>query len=303
MFFFQELLAIFTSTLLPVFLIAGAGYVLARFVSLDVRTLGRFLYYLATPSLVFRSLYRMQSDLAALGHLAVIAIGVMTVGLTLGWLAGRDQDRRRRAGIMLGSAISNNGNMGIPISLFAFGEAGQALATVYFAIASLLSNTVGVLVASSGSLSPANALAATVRAPVLYAATLGLIFNQTGFPVPQPVFSALDLLAGAAVPGMLVLLGIQLRSTQFAGSQRLAWRSVAVRLAVSPLVAAAIALLLGLGGVERDVAILQAAMPTAVMTTVLATEFSAAPHLVSAIVLFSTLGSMVSLSIVLALLR
>ena len=297
----ESLLAIFASTLLPVFLVALAGYILAAFVALDGRTLGRFLFFLATPSLVFRSLYQMQIDLTALQHIAVVTIGVLVIGVALSMLASLGQDRRRRAGLILAGAIGNNGNMGIPICFFAFGEAGVALATVYYAISSFLSNTVGVVIASAGSTTILRAIVHSLQSPVLYAAVLGLLFNQAHVTVPKSVFSAIELLAGAAVPGMLVLLGSQLRGTHFGGDQRIVWRSVLVRLVASPLVALALCNWMGVVGLERQVLIVQAAMPTAVMTTVLATEFDAAPRLVAAAVLATSLLSMVTLSVVLSL--
>ena len=297
----DALLAIFASTLLPVFLVAAAGYALAAFVPLDGRTLGRFLFFLATPSLVFRSLYQMSLDLTALGHVAAITVGVLIVGVLLSYAASYGQSRRRRAGLVLAGAIGNNGNMGIPICLFAFGEAGVALATVYYAISSFLSNTVGVVIASAGGSTLLRAGLHSLQSPVLYAAVLGLLFNRTHVAVPGPVLSAVDLLGGAAVPGMLVLLGAQLRSTTFGGDQRIIWRGVLIRLVASPLVAWGLCTLLGIGGLERQVLIVQASMPTAVMTTVLATEFDAAPRLVAAAVLATTLLSMGTISVVLSL--
>jgi malate permease and related proteins len=297
----ESLLAIFASTLLPVFLVALAGYVLSSFVELDGRTLGRFLFFLATPSLVFRSLYRMTLDVTALQHVAVVTVGVMVVGVVLSLLVSVGQERRRRAGLILAGSIGNNGNMGIPICYFAFGDAGVALATVYYAITSFLSNTVGVVIASAGSTTVLRALVHSLQSPVLYAAVLGLLFNQVQITVPESLFSAIDLLAGAAVPGMLVLLGMQLRGTHFGGDQRIVWRSVLIRLVASPLVALALCNWMGVGGLERQVLIVQAAMPTAVMTTVLATEFNTAPRLVAAAVLASSLLSMVTLSVVLSL--
>lgn len=297
----DSLLAIFASTLLPVFLVASAGYVLSAFAPLDSRTLGRFLFFLATPSLVFRSLYRMTLDLTTLQHVAFITVGVLVAGVALGWLASYGQARRQRAGLILASAIGNNGNMGIPICLFAFGEAGVALATVYYAITSFLSNTIGVVIASAGSSTLLRAALHSLQSPVLYAAVLGLTFNRARIAVPASVFSAIDLLSGAAVPGMLVLLGSQLRQTHFGGDQRIIWRSVLIRLVASPLIAWVLCSLLGIGGLERQVLIVQAAMPTAVMTTVLATEFDAAPRLVAAAVLATTLLSMATVSVVLSL--
>jgi predicted permease len=243
----------------------------------------------------------MTLNLATLQHVALITIGVLVVGLGLGYAASVGQTRRRRAGLILASAIGNNGNMGIPICLFAFGEAGVALATVYYAITSFLSNTIGVVIASAGSSTVLRAGVHSLQSPVLYAAILGLFLNQTAIAVPGNILDAIDLLAGAAVPGMLVLLGSQLRSTHFGGDQRIIWRSVLIRLVASPLVAWALCSLLGISGLERQVLIVQAAMPTAVMTTVLATEFDAAPRLVAAAVLATTLLSMLTLSVVLSL--
>ena len=294
----SALLAIFSSTLLPVLLLALAGYLLAAWVPLDTRTLGRILFYLATPALVFRSLYTMQVDLLALQHMAVVTVAVLAIAAFLGWTMTRGASRPQRSGLTLASAVGNSGNMGIPICLFAFGEAGATLAAIYYAITSFLTNTAGVVVASAGRSSWMQAVKRGLGAPVLYAAVLGLYLNRAGVTAPQPLYRAIDLLAGAAIPMMLVLLGAQLRRTRLHRSQLVIWPSLAVRLVASPVVALALCWLLGIDGLERQVLVLQSAMPTAVITTVLATEFNAAPALVAASVLFSTLASVVTLSVV-----
>jgi predicted permease len=99
---------------------------------------------------------------------------------------------------------------------------------------------------------------------------------------------------------MLLLLGIQLSQTTLTGAQTVVWRSLLIRLGLSPVVALALCLWIGIGGVERQAMVLQAAMPTAVVTTVLSTEFAAAPRLVAAAVLASTLVSLVTVSLLLA---
>ena len=146
-----ELLSVFATTILPVLLVAAAGYVLAWFVALDGQTLGRILFYLASPALVFRSLYRLDISATALAHEVLVVSGVFLTTALLGWVASRGQSRSRRSGLVLASAIGNTGNMGIPISLFALGESGFALATLYYAITTFLTNSVGVVVASAGS--------------------------------------------------------------------------------------------------------------------------------------------------------
>lgn len=299
MFLFDTILPIFATTVLPVFLVAAAGFALAWRLPLDSRTLGRILFYLATPTLVFRSLYQMEIDAGALRDLALISITVtVTTGL-MGWLASYDQPRNRRAAFTLTSGISNNGNMGIPISYFALGAPGLALGSIYYVINSFIGNTLGVVVASSGKIPVTSALRQSLRVPVLYAAIVGLAFNRTGVTMPTGVFRAVDLLADAAIPGMLILLGLQLRHAPIRERQLIIFRSVAIRLLGGPLLAWLLCLALGVTGVNQSVIILQAAMPTAVMTAVLATEYDTAPRLVATVIFFSTLVSMITLSLVL----
>jgi len=297
-----DLVQVFVNTVLPVFLVAGAGYVLARTTALDGRTLGRVIFNLGSPSLVFRSLYTMDVSTTVLQQEVLLVLGVYVITGLVGWFAGSDQARPRRAALTIASAVSNNGNMGLPIALFALGEAGLVMATVSYAISAFLTNTLGVFVASSGSAPLGKALSQSLRAPVLYATILGITLNRLAVPVPDPIYRAVDLMAGAAIPMMLVLLGIQLSVTPFNREQTVVWRSVVIRLALSPLVALALCQVMGIGGLERQVMILQAAMPTAVVATVLSTEFAAAPRLVAAAVLVSTLVSMVTISVVLVLL-
>ncbi|HMN28901.1 MAG TPA: AEC family transporter, partial [Caldilineaceae bacterium] len=246
-----SLLPIFAQTVLPVFLVASAGFVLASFVPIDGRSVGRLLFYLATPCLVFRSLYQTQLDATALQHLALVAVTAAMVTGLLGWVVSAGQERKTRAAVVLTSAVSNNGNMGIPMSYYAFGDAGAALATVYYVIMSFMSNTFGAAVATAGQAGWRASLQQSLRVPVLYAATLGLVFNAANIVTPVPVMRAIDLLADAAIPGMLVLLGIQLRAAPILRGRTVVARSLAVRLLASPSIAWAICLLLGITGVER----------------------------------------------------
>jgi predicted permease len=303
MFFVQTLLPIFATTVLPVFLVAGGGYLLASFFKLDSRSIGRMIFYLATPSLVFRSLYQLEIDPAALQTFAAISAAVtITAGIT-GWLVSAGQDRPRRAAIVLAGAISNNGNMGIPLSYFAFGAPGLALGSVYYVVSSVMSNTVGVVIASAGKAKVTDALLNGLRVPMLYTASAGLLLNATHIELPVGLFRAVDLLADATIPGMLILLGIQLRSTSLAQDRLLIAKGVSVRLLLAPVLAWLLCWWLGISGVERNVLILQAAMPTAVMSALLAGEYDAAPTLVATIVFVSTLLSMLSTPVVLWLLQ
>ena len=98
---------------------------------------------------------------------------------------------------------------------------------------------------------------------------------------------------------MLIVLGVQLRTNFRWHRPSLVLRSVVVRLLVGPLVAWAICRFLQISTVGQGVMIIQASMPTAVIASVVATEYDAAPELVATDIFVSTLISMVSLSVVL----
>ena len=180
-----------------------------------------------------------------------------------------------------------------------FGPSGLALGSVYYVISSFLSNTFGVVIASAGQAPLAVAVRQSLRVPVLYAAILGLAMNRTGLTLPVGVFRAIDLLASAAIPGMLIVLGMQLIHAPLRQRQFVILRATAIRLIAAPILAWIVCRLMGVDGLEADVITLQAAMPTAVMTSVLATEFETAPRLVATVVFFTTLFSMLTLSVVL----
>ena len=111
------------------------------------------------------------------------------------------------------------------------------------------------------------------------------------------------LLADAAIPLMLVLLGLQLG--RFAKPDR--WRLVAagagIRLLVAPLVALALAPLFELAGPARFAFIAQAGMPTAVLTLVLAHQFDTDRDLTLSFILASTLISPLTLTALIYLLQ
>lgn len=301
--FLARLLPIFGQTILPVFLVAAAGLALAAAMPIDGKSLGRVLFYLATPALVFRSLYELEADVRSVQHVAGVALLVIVTTALIAWLAGAGEGRQRRISLVLTGAVSNNGNMGIPICLFAFGPASVGLASVYYVVSSFMTNTVGVVVASMGHAPAGKAVAQALRVPVLYAAVGGLLLNRTGWELPVGVFRAVDLLASAAVPCMLVLLGIQLRTALVFRRDVITVRSGVVRLLIGPLVAWGLCVVGGVMGLERNVLIVQAAMPTAVITSVLAVEYDIEPRVVAAMIFVTTLFSMGTLSLILSILR
>jgi hypothetical protein len=299
-----QLAVAFVHVILPVLLIAAIGYALGRFKSIDLVSITSMSVSVLVPAVVFDSLTRAALPRDLVGRLALhvlvqlLCIGLLAVGIAavLGW------DRPARAALLLATLFSNSGNMGLPIALFAFGPPGLALAGGWFAVQAVSLHTLGVWIAAHARSGGAQALRQLFRLPIFYAVLAGIAVNGTGWPLPAPVAKVSQLLANGSIAVLLLLLGIQLSRLRPQAEAAGASVAAAIRLLAAPPIAWLTGVMLGLEGAGLGVAILQASMPSAVTAALWATEFDARPGLVSASVVVSTLVSVVTLTVLLAVL-
>jgi predicted permease len=298
-------MTVLINVVLPVFLVAGVAALAQTRLRLNVQTVSRATFYLFAPALVFDGL--VSSDVGATEFGQIVAV-VLLVTIVL-WLVGAVASRLLRlqgptqAAFLAAVLLMNAGNYGLPVNLFAFGDAGLARAAIYFTMSALLNASLGVFLTARGHASTSLALRRMAGVPLVYAAIVGLILNLGQIALPEPLLKAVHLLGQASVPSMLVVLGIKLIET-FRSQQRTfnlpALGTVAVlRLMVAPALAWAAAWALGIHGLDRNVAIVQSAMPTAVMTTILSTEFESDPPFAAMCVLVTTLTSLVTMTVLL----
>jgi hypothetical protein len=137
---------------------------------------------------------------------------------------------------------------------------------------------------------------------MIYALLLAFLFLRTGWQVPLPLERTVTLLGDASIPAMLVLLGMQLKNADWNGRAIPLALTTVMRLLVAPAAAFLLTPLFGLAGPARQAIVTEAAMPAAVLNTVLATEFEAEPSLVTAAVFITTLLSPLTLTPLLAFL-
>lgn len=298
----SELLNLFLNNLLPVFLAAGTGYLLSKAFNIEPRPVSQILFYIFSPCLVFDLLTKSPLNNGDILRMALFAstLLLLTGGLT--WLAGKALrlERRLLAGVLLTAIFMNAGNYGLPVVLFAFGETALKYASLFFVTVSMISYTLGVLIASMGSASLSKSLTNLLKVPAIYAVILAVVFLRTGWTVPTYLNRTIQLLSDAAIPTMLVLLGLQFRSIRWKGYAVPLLLVNGIRLAVGPLIAITISPLFALNQAASLAAILEAGMPSAVLTTVLATEYDAEPSFVTAAVFSSTLLSIFTLTPLLA---
>jgi predicted permease len=299
------ILDVLVNNILPIFLVAGFGFVLRkRIPDLVNRTITRLTFYVLSPCLVFSSLVSSQLKGAEIGRIALAAtIGILLMGV-IGYGFGRILrfGRTEMILLILAAMFSNVGNMGLPFNQLRYGEAGISRAIIYMFISSVIVYTVGVFITSLGKQTWQQALKDTFKLPIIYAVLSALIVYGLAIPVPQPIMSGITIAGEGSIPVMLILLGMNMADANGAIKWRVTLPAVATRLMIAPLVAALVAILLGLQGFARNVTIIEAAMPVAVASIVLTTEFDVEPETMTGIVVASTLLSPITLLVIITIL-
>ncbi len=292
------MISILLDAVLPVFIMAGVGLLIGRTLKPDPVPVSRLALYVFSPALIFSSLVSAQipfRDILSIFSFLVTWLPVLfAISWLIAWRAGFKA--QSRSAFLLSTLFMNAVNYGLPVSLFAFGEEGLQRALLFLAPQALLSATLAVFVASSGAQGGMKSLLAVFRMPMFYATVGALALNALNVAVPSIVDKPLKILGGAAIPAMIMTLGIQLANVTVKEGWLPAGTATFVRLLVSPALALGVTLLLGINGVTQKVVIVLAGMPTAVYTTILATEFKTQPYQVTNAVALSTGASLVTIT-------
>lgn len=293
-----------TNVILPIVIIVGLSALVAVRFKPDPRPLSSVAVYLFAPFLIFDGMARADIQPVEFGKVVLLSfmlVGILAV-LGLGLSRLMRFDRQLESAFLLTIVLLNGANYGLPLNEFAYGLPGMERAMVYFVTTTIITNTVGVFLASRGTASPRQALLNMVKVPLLYGLVLGLIVNFTGVTIPLPIQRVISLLAAAAVPFMMAVMGIQLTRARIHGHGSAILVAAGMRLIISPIIAMGLVVLLGIPGLMGKVSIVQSAMPTAVMAGVLATQFDSDAEFTSSVILVTTLLSVFTLNVLLTIL-
>ncbi len=283
---------------LPVGLIILVGFAVGKKLTLESSTLSQLVLYVLSPALVVDSLYRTELPFSSSSKLLAGFALTSAVLYVMVW----SLSRLFELPISLSRAIAaivmfpNNGNMGLPVVAFALGTAGLDRAVVYMLGSSFLMFGFGpAIVRGKGFL---QGLKLTIKLPLIWAMLLGLALRLSSVKFPWKLDEGIKQLGAAAIPIALVVLGIQLSQTRFQPKLKELLVALA-RLAIAPLIAFAVGVILQLETLDLQVLILQSSMPTAVNSFIIVSEFGGDKDLVARAIVSSTLMSFISLPIVL----
>jgi len=297
-------LSIFERNILPAFMVVGAGVLMGRYLGVDKRSLSRMAIYILSPCLVFGLVVESTIDLAAFGQMMLYAVAVTVGSVLLALGVGRllRWSSHKVDSLVLSVAFVNSGNLGLSIILFSYGEPGLALGSAFFVVTNLSTHTLAAFFAARGGHGDSwRAILQVLRLPAIYACVLAFSVRLLQVEVPQVIMEPVGLVGRAAVPVMLLMLGVQLSETRLAGGYRDLSVGVGLRLVIGAVLAVGLAWLMGLEGLARKVGVVQASMPTAVTSSLMAIEFEADAEYVTGVIFLSTLLSAVTLTVLLAL--
>lgn len=298
---------------LPVFILLALGYGTSRWLKLEPRPFGRLGLYLLSPVMVLNSVLNAQIRAEEVRLILLFGLFWTVVMIVLTLALGRvvRWSPYHRTAMLLSTAFTNAANYGLPVCLYAFGQDGFDRAAVYVIFNTMSMSSLAVyLAARAQAMAGAGdgpvprvwkgALAKMLEMPMLQAAALGGLLRWLDLPLPEPLARTVQSLGAAAVPFLLVVLGMQLTSIQLRGAALRITVGTVMKLAVGPLVAWGITSVMPVEALTAKVLIVESAMPAAINTTLIAMEFQSDHDVVASTTLVTTVLSVGSLAVVLA---
>ena len=282
-------------TVIPVFAIILVGYLIGKHKELDIQTLLDIIIYIAAPCLIFTSIASSDINLTDFTTLAVAALAIILIMalLVCVFLKLTKSDKK---GLYLPMVFGNTSYLGYPIALFAFGMDGLSRAIVYDMMNSLVIFSFGIYIVHHR-----NELKEAFKVPVLYAVVIGLAVNLLNIQIPEALAQPVEMIGMITIPLALLVLGYKLTEIKLSGLGIAVLASV-FKILGGFLVAFLVIKLFSIDGLARDILLLQATMPSAVMAMLLASKYERDASLVASIVFISTMLSIITIPLILSIL-
>ncbi len=280
--------------ILPVFSIIAVGYFWGRRVKPDMGMVNRISMNVLAPALIFSALSSKSFDLFDNAPLILGSVGIVLGSGILAWPFAKlmRQDPRTFVPPMM---FNNCGNMGLPLAVLAFGDAGFGPMVALFVVSNLLHFTLGAWIidhhARFGKL---------LRNPMVWSTIAGFVFALLQPPLPSWLAVTFKMVGDGLIPMMLLSLGVRLTAID--------WRDARLGVVgglVCPLtglaMAGILAPFLGLDAMQTGLLFLFAALPPAVLNFMVAEQYRQEPGKVASIVLVGNVMSVIFVPIGLAI--
>lgn len=268
------------STIIVILFLIFLGYFLKRINLLnikDIEVLNKLVINVAMPCLIFSSLYA-----ANLSNITTLAV-MPTISITVGAISGlivyiilrkKNLPEKKLWGAIVPVVIGNTAFLGFPMVLGVFGQSGLLRAIFYDMGTLILFLSLSIMLIANFGGNIKDVFKRILGFPVLWAFILGITFNLLNIPIGNIPSSIIGYLSAAAIPIIMISLGLSLQFKGLKNNLKIAGLDVIVKLIIAPIIALTIVTLLGLSNMEFTIAIVEAGMPSGMLTMVLAVTYN-----------------------------
>lgn len=295
-------------TILSIIIMIGLGYFLKRIEFLsekDIDPFNRIVMYILMPCMIFHAIY--SADLSLLSKLGILPFIILASSFVTGIVSYFILRQMKLDDITLWSVlvtvmIANTAFMGYPVTLGIFGQDGF-LRAIFCDMATLCIFLIlsFVLIMKFGG-TARTAVKKITFFPPLWAVILGLGFNFFNIPIGPIIDNTVNYLGQGAIPLIMIALGLSIDFSAIRRSKSMIVFTSIMKLAFFPLVAFIVASQIGLVDLQFKISVVEAAMPSGMMSLLLAITYKLDYELTSDCILINTVISLITLPAIIMIL-
>lgn len=294
---------IFFQIVAPILVLLILGAILQKKFQFNLKALSHLITYCFMPAAVFLSVYETSIEMSVVGQVTIFIILFIGSQMILShFLAKLLKLNRQESAVFKNSVVLiNSGNYGIPVAqmIFVAQPIGVAIQVILVIFQNMTTYTYGLYNLISSTKSGLAILRDFIKLPIIHALWIGALLNYLAIPLPQMLRIPLDYVSSGFVAVALITLGAQLSTIEMKTMfNKTIFISCFTRLIIGPAVALIIIFALGIDGVVAQSLFIASAFPTSRNSSSLALEYDIESATAAQTVLFSTIISCLTVTIV-----
>ncbi|KGA81668.1 AEC family transporter [Lysinibacillus fusiformis] len=294
---------IFFQIVAPILVLLVLGAILQKKFRFNLKALSQLITYCFMPAAVFINLYETNIKLSVLGEVGLFVVLFIGSQMLLSHflVKGLGLAKTEAAVFKNSVVLINSGNYGIPVAqmIFATQPIGVAIQVILVIFQNMTTYTYGLYNLISSTKSGMTIFKDFIKMPIIHALIIGVAMNYFDIGIPQFIKIPIDHVADGFIAVALITLGAQLSQLEIKTMfNKTVFVSCFTRLFIGPAVALVIIYALGLDGVVAQSLFIASAFPTSRNSSSLALEYDVESATAAQTVLFSTIVSCITVTIV-----
>ncbi|KOP70696.1 transporter [Lysinibacillus sp. FJAT-14745] len=294
---------IFFKIVAPILVLLVLGAVLQKKFHFNLKALSQLITYCFMPAAVFVNIYETSIKLSVLGEVALFILLFIGSQMVLSHFLAKGLGLvKTEAAVFKNSVVLiNSGNYGIPVAqmIFVTQPIGVAIQVILVIFQNMTTYTYGLYNLISSTKSGMSIVKDFLKMPIIHALIIGVAMTYFNIAIPQFVRIPIDHVADGFIAVALITLGAQLSQLEIKSMfNKIVFISCFTRLVIGPVVALLIIFALGLDGVVAQSLFIASSFPTSRNSSSLALEYDVESVTAAQTVLFSTIVSCITVTIV-----